>query len=84
MFNLITWHMNSTVLFPGTIYLQQTIPLLIISGTSVFSMASGLFIFPAMYLYYKRALEVCVSILPYFLIYISWLHSLSVFNRAEK
>ena len=44
----------------GTVYLQQTTPLLIISGVSVFSAASGIFMFTAMYPFYTKALQVCI------------------------
>ena len=35
-------------------------PLLVVAGMCVFSTASALFMFPAIYLYYQRALEVYV------------------------
>ena len=39
-------------------YLQTTKPFLIMSGFCVFSVASALFMFPALYSYYTRALEI--------------------------
>ena len=44
--------------FLGTSYFQVDEGLLIISGMCVFSTTSALFMFPAMYPYYTRALEV--------------------------
>ncbi len=43
---------------PGTVYLQQLMPFLIVSGMCVFSVASGLFVFPAIELYYTPAIRV--------------------------
>ena len=43
---------------PGTVYYQSYNPLLVMSGFCVYSVASALFMFPALYLYYQRALEV--------------------------
>ena len=42
----------------GTSYFQVDKSLLVISGMCVFSTTSALFMFPAMYPYYTRALEV--------------------------
>lgn len=42
----------------GTTYFQINQAFLVVSGMCVFSTASALFMFPAMYLYYKPALEV--------------------------
>lgn len=42
----------------GTSYFQVHQALLVIAGMCVFSTASALFMFPAMYPYYQRALEV--------------------------
>ena len=42
----------------GTVYLQQNQPLLIMSGFCVYSVASALFMFPALYSYYQKALEI--------------------------
>eukprot|EP00731_Ephydatia_muelleri_P033340 Em0028g15a len=42
----------------GTVYYQSYSPLLVMSGFCVYSVASALFMFPALYLYYQRALEV--------------------------
>ena len=42
----------------GTVYLQTTMPFLIMSGFCVYSVASALFMFPAMYTFYTRALEI--------------------------
>ena len=42
----------------GTTYFQIDQAFLVVSGMCVFSTASALFMFPAMYLYYKPALEV--------------------------
>ena len=52
---------HGTFLFPltlGTNYFQIDKGLLIISGMCVFSTVSALFMFPAMYPYYTKALEV--------------------------
>lgn len=51
--NLITTHTHT-----GTVYYQSYSPLLVMSGFCVYSVASALFMFPALYLYYQRALEV--------------------------
>ena len=42
----------------GTVYLQTASPLLVVSGYTVYSVASALFMFPVLYDYYFRALEV--------------------------
>ena len=42
----------------GTAYFQQEIPLLVMSGFCVYSVASALFMFPILFHYYSRALEV--------------------------
>ena len=42
----------------GSVYYQSKSPLLVMSGFCVYSVASALFMFPALYLYYQRALEV--------------------------
>ena len=42
----------------GTVYLQQDDPFLIMSGFCVYSVASALFMFPALYSYYQKALEI--------------------------
>ena len=39
----------STCHFSGTVYFQQTSPFLIVSGFCVYSVASALFMFPALY-----------------------------------
>ena len=44
--------------FTGTTYIQEQAALLVIAGVCVFSTASALFMFPAMYLYYQPALNV--------------------------
>ncbi len=44
----------------GTVYIQTTNPTFILSGYGVFSCASGLFMFPIVYTYLYRALEVRV------------------------
>ena len=41
----------------GTTYIQVNQAFLVVSGMCVFSTASALFMFPAMYLYYQRALD---------------------------
>ena len=41
----------------GTTYIQVDEAILVISGMCVFSTASALFMFPALYLYYKPALD---------------------------
>ena len=47
----------SHIHYVGTTYIQVNEGLLVISGMCVFSTASALFMFPAMYLYYQRALD---------------------------
>jgi len=42
----------------GTAYFQQDAPLLVMSGFCVYSVASALFMFPILYNYYSRALQV--------------------------
>ena len=42
----------------GTVYFQNTRPFLVVSGMCVFSVASGLFVFPAIELYYTPAIRV--------------------------
>ena len=42
----------------GTVYLQQDQPFLIMSGFCVYSVASALFMFPALFSYYQQALEI--------------------------
>jgi hypothetical protein len=42
----------------GTVYFQTTGPFLIMSGFCVYSVASALFMFPALYTFYTRALEI--------------------------
>ena len=54
-------HLSCVCVCPGTVYLQVTEPLLIVSGFCVYSVASALFMFPALYLYYEPALRVCVG-----------------------
>ena len=56
MYNIlfIYWQPNPA----GTTYIQETAALLVIAGVCVFSTASALFMFPAMYLYYQPALNV--------------------------
>ena len=44
--------------FTGTVYLQSTEPFLIMSGFCVYSVASALFMFPAMYTFYTRAIDI--------------------------
>ena len=41
----------------GTVYFQTTEPFLIMSGFCVYSVASALFMFPALYTFYLRAME---------------------------
>ena len=43
--------------FTGTAYFQETTPFLILSGFCVYSVASALFMFPALYGYFSRALD---------------------------
>ena len=50
--------LNYFLQFLGTTYFQVNEGLLVISGMCVFSTTSALFMFPAMYPYYTRALEV--------------------------
>lgn len=50
--------LSFSLTFLGTSYFQVDEGLLIISGMCVFSTTSALFMFPAMYPYYTRALEV--------------------------
>ena len=49
----LSWHKPV-----GTTYIQVSAALLVIAGVCVFSTASALFMFPAMYLYYQPALNV--------------------------
>ena len=42
----------------GTVYFQQTTPILIVSGFCVYSVASALFMFPAVYGYLSKALTI--------------------------
>ena len=42
----------------GTVYFQKTQPFLIMSGFCVYSVASALFMFPALYGYFSRALDI--------------------------
>ena len=42
----------------GTAYFQQHVPLLVMSGFCVYSVASAIFMFPILFHYYSRALEV--------------------------
>ena len=44
----------------GTVYFQAAAPFLIMSGFCVYSVASALFMFPALYTFYTRALEIYV------------------------
>ena len=53
LFNLCAYPLHT-----GTVYYQENTPLLIMSGFSVYSLASSLFLFPALYLYFARALEI--------------------------
>ena len=46
----------------GTVYIQTTSALLIVSGFCVYSVASALFMFPIMHNYYSQALMVSVVI----------------------
>jgi hypothetical protein len=46
------------VILLGTVYLQQSTGLLIMSGYCVYSVASALFMFPLLHNYYTKALEV--------------------------
>ena len=45
----------------GTVYLQQTVPLLVMSGFCVYSVASALFMFPILYNNLSTALEVAIA-----------------------
>lgn len=45
-------------MYAGTVYFQQTEPLLIMSGFCVYSVASALFMFPALQFYYERTLDI--------------------------
>lgn len=49
--------MSHSKLHAGTTYVQTSRALLVISGMCVFSTASALFMFPAMYLYFQPALR---------------------------
>ena len=44
--------------YTGTVYFQQTQPFLILSGFCVYSVASALLMFPALYGYFSRALDI--------------------------
>ena len=48
--------LNSLLL--GTVYFQTTTPFLVMSGFCVYSVASALFMFPALYTYFTRTLEI--------------------------
>ena len=50
--------MYNHVCITGTVYLQQTSPFLIMSGFCVYSVASALFMFPAIYGYLYKALTI--------------------------
>ena len=50
--------MVNCVCILGTVYFQQDQGFLIISGYCVYSVASALFMFPALQNYYLKALEV--------------------------
>lgn len=52
------WIISFAPLITGTVYYQSYNPLLLMSGFCVYSVASALFMFPALYLYYQKALEV--------------------------
>ena len=54
--SLITVLTSLLLLVSGTTYLQVNQAFLVVSGMCVFSAASALFMFPAMYLYYQPAL----------------------------
>ena len=47
-----------TLCSSGTVYFQQTEPFLILSGFCVYSVASALFMFPALWGYYLRTLQI--------------------------
>ena len=49
----------------GTVYFQQTVPLLVMSGFCVYSVASALFMFPILYNNLFTALEVRPNILAF-------------------
>ena len=55
---VIHYLLHLMVYLIGTTYFQIGQAFLVVSGMCVFSTASALFMFPAMYLYYKPALEV--------------------------
>lgn len=44
--------------YAGTTYIQENLAFLVIPGLCAFSTASSFIMFPAMYTYYRRALEV--------------------------
>lgn len=54
--------LHSLSLNIGTVYIQTGNPTFILSGYGVFSCASGLFMFPIVYTYLYRALEVSIDI----------------------
>ena len=49
---------NIIIITLGTAYWQTTLPYLALSGFCVYSVASALFMFPALNAYYQKALEV--------------------------
>ena len=56
-------HMHTcTHAHTGTVYFQQDSPFLIVSAFCVYSVASALFMFPYLYLYYQKALQVRLSV----------------------
>ena len=52
---------NSASIFTtGTVYFQTSMPFLVMSGFCVYSVASALFMFPAMYTFYTKAMEIYI------------------------
>ena len=52
------WLCSLICILLGTVYLQTKEPLLVVSGFCVYSVASAIFMFPALHNYYIKALEV--------------------------
>lgn len=50
--------LNHSYIDAGTVYYQKTAPFLVMSGFCVYSVASALFMFPALYGYLSHALTI--------------------------
>lgn len=55
---VIFWcHIENSAHQPGTVYIQRSDPYLIVPAMGVFSCASGMFVFPAIELYFSPAIK---------------------------